>query len=89
MARLILESEDQESLQLIEALARKMSVKVETEQNQKTDAENGQKASDQAGDIKALIETWHRQGGLETPIEDPVAWQRAIRKDRPLPFRDV
>ena len=21
-------------------------------------------------------------------IEDPVAWQRAIRKDRPLPFRD-
>ena len=21
-------------------------------------------------------------------IEDPVAWQREIRKDRPLPFRD-
>ena len=26
--------------------------------------------------------------GAFDDIEDPVAWQREIRKDRPLPFRD-
>ena len=26
--------------------------------------------------------------GAFSEIEDPVAWQREIRKDRPLPFRD-
>ena len=26
--------------------------------------------------------------GAFAEIEDPVAWQREIRKDRPLPFRD-
>ena len=26
--------------------------------------------------------------GAFDEIEDPVAWQREIRKDRPLPFRD-
>ena len=85
MARLILESEDEESLRLIEALARKMEV----EQDANPDAENGRQTSDHAGDIKALIDKWHQQGGLETSIEDPVAWQREIRKDRPLPFRDA
>ncbi|MYC38755.1 MAG: hypothetical protein F4X66_17875 [Chloroflexi bacterium] len=26
--------------------------------------------------------------GAFSEIDDPVAWQREIRKDRPLPFRD-
>jgi ribosomal protein L13 len=36
--------------------------------------------------MKALEEL--QKLNVYADIEDPVAWQREIRKDRPLPFRD-
>ena len=35
----------------------------------------------------AMLEILADKGAFDD-IEDPVAWQREIRKDRPLPFRD-
>ena len=35
----------------------------------------------------AMLEILADKGTFDH-IEDPVAWQREIRKDRPLPFRD-
>ena len=35
----------------------------------------------------AMLEILADKGAFDE-IEDPVAWQREIRKDRPLPFRD-
>jgi antitoxin component of MazEF toxin-antitoxin module len=37
--------------------------------------------------IKKAIRELQRVGAFKD-IKDPVAWQREIRKDRPLPFRD-
>ena len=36
----------------------------------------------------AALEYLRAIGGLSSMIEDPVAWQREIRQDRPLPGRD-
>lgn len=38
------------------------------------------------GAIKRILEELAEQGGID--IEDPVAWQREIRRDRALPGRD-
>ena len=37
--------------------------------------------------LDALMEL-RKLGGLRDVIPDPVAWQRELRKDRPLPGRD-
>jgi antitoxin component of MazEF toxin-antitoxin module len=41
-------------------------------------------------DPEKLQKLWQELQGLKPfrEIEDPVAWQREIRKDRPLPGRD-
>ena len=83
MARLILESEDEESLRLIEALARKMGVCIEA-----SEGKNGRTTSEQSKEMKALLDEMAERGTLLETIPDPVAWQREIRKDRKLPFRD-
>ena len=38
--------------------------------------------------IAALFEELARRGTLESAIPDPAAWQREIRRDRPLPGRE-
>jgi hypothetical protein len=37
---------------------------------------------------KAALAGLRAMGGLHEVIPDPAAWQRDIRKDRPLPGRD-
>ena len=39
---------------------------------------------------KSVFELFQELADMDafSEIEDPVAWQREIRKDRPLPFRD-
>ena len=37
---------------------------------------------------KAAIRRLRDMGGLRNAIPDPVAWQRELRTDRPLPGRD-
>ena len=36
----------------------------------------------------AMLEILADKGAFDE-IEDPVAWQREVRKDRPMPFRDL
>jgi hypothetical protein len=38
--------------------------------------------------IRETLESLAARGTYAAEIEDPVAWQREIRKDRPLPGRD-
>ncbi len=51
-------------------------------------SEVGSRVSDDAG--KSVFELFQELAdmGAFSEIEDPVAWQREIRKDRPLPGRE-
>ena len=56
----------------------------------KTQAERAYSASAEAGRsrrIKAALQTLAELGTF-ADIEDPVEWQRQMRKDRPLPGRE-
>ena len=59
---------------------RQIEVKVVISEDQATWPVDNRKA---VAALRALAE----QGGIES-IKDPVAWQREIRRDRPLPGRD-
>lgn len=40
------------------------------------------------GTVLDALKELRKLGGLRDVIPDPVAWQRELRKDRPLPGRD-
>ena len=66
-----------EALDFVQFLKKKISQK---EKNHKTEETNGTRLA------KLMAEASKKN--LFSDIKDPVAWQREIRKDRPLPGRE-
>lgn len=83
MKTLTISSNDEHALKQVKELADKLNVKVE-----ESEERPAKELSTSGKRITAILKEWHKEGGLKTNIEDPVAWQREIRKDRKLPFRD-
>jgi len=75
MERIIIETEDKDVLALIKDLAKSKKAKVIEE------------PKEVEGNAVALMNTIAANSPLSS-IKDPVAWQREIREDRNLPFRD-
>jgi hypothetical protein len=49
----------------------------------------GDSVSDKpTGTVLDALKELRKLGGLRGAIPDPVAWQRELRKDRPLPGRE-
>ena len=75
MPKLLIESNDGETLQLLKKLALKCGASVHEIQEPSTDPEK-------AAQILTSIAA---QGNIEQIIPDPVGWQREIRANRHLP----
>lgn len=78
MKTLTLYSDNEENLRLLKEVAEKMGVQVQQEKTQTSRKES----------VAEVLRDWHQQGGLQTSIPDPVAWQREQREDRKLPGQD-
>lgn len=76
MNRIIIETEDKEVLNLLMTLAKNTKVKVIDESITRNTTDTVKLMNEIASSVSL------------TTIKDPVAWQREIRKDRKLPFRD-
>lgn len=76
MNRIIIETEDKEVLNLLMTLAKNTKVKVIDESITRNTTDTVKLMNEIAASVSL------------TTIKDPVAWQREIRKDRKLPFRD-
>lgn len=76
MARITIETNDEQAIKKILALAKETDTNVLKETSKK----NGPEVVKMMNDIA-------KSGSLSS-IKDPVAWQREIREDRKLPFRD-
>lgn len=69
---------DDENLALIQALAEKMGLTTESQPRQTNNGEA----------MAQALEELAQQNTLADIIPDPVAWQRNVRQDRVLPYRD-
>lgn len=83
MKTLTITSDDEKALQQVKELAEKLHATVLESEDRPV---KNRETSGQS--VASILEEWHKEGGLKTRIEDPAAWQREIRKDRKLPFRD-
>jgi hypothetical protein len=82
MTKITIEVHNEEDKKLIQSIVSRMGLSSteETENEKNKQTPNGQQVADL---MTALAES--------TPlskIKDPVAWQREVRQDRKLPFRD-
>jgi hypothetical protein len=82
MTTLTITSEDQEAIDKVKKLAKKLHVSVS--EVQETTGLDPQ--TEQMKRLKAILDDWHKHGGMKTDIKDPLNWQREMRKDRDLPF---
>ncbi len=83
MTRITIDVQNEEDRQFIEVLLKKLgidNVEESHEPETKDQLSNGK-------EVAALMQELAESGGLSA-IKDPVAWQREIRQDRKLPFRD-
>ena len=78
MQRITLEIAEPSDLELLLLLAKRMGIKVLATPSEEMHEE-------EVAYHKAIV----AEGGAGTPnIKDPMQWQRDIREDRNLPFRD-
>lgn len=62
--------------------------KIKVEAKLEAIGETSVDADPRTGTVLDAMKELRRIGGLRQAIPDPVAWQREMRKDRPLPSRD-
>lgn len=79
MTRLTIEIHNEGEREKIKAFLEKLDARI-VEEQPTPEQPNGKQ-------VVALMEALAGSYSL-SEIKDPVAWQREIRKDRPLPFRD-
>lgn len=80
MQTITLEIQDPEVAEMILGLARKLNIKIVKGLNEKN--------LERSKEALKIMRSIARRGTLAKAIPDPVAWQKEIRKDRPLPGRD-
>ena len=81
MTRITIEVHNEEDKRLILGLVKRMNLQSAEEALEKSaSSANGQK-------VAALMQEMAESTTL-SKIKDPVAWQREIRQDRKLPFRE-
>lgn len=74
---------DEKRIKLVEELAKELGLSIKKptlDEKELTDAERSER-------LYQLMEEMAESGGIES-IKDPVAWQREIRKDKPLYGRE-
>lgn len=71
---------DDEDIAPVQALATKMGLIIE--------GSSEQKQSDSGEAVAQILEELAEQDTITKSIPDPVAWQREVRQDRKLPYRD-
>jgi len=82
MARITIDVQNEEDKQLIQSLLKRLSIaSVEEEVASNADMLNNGK------EVTNLMQGLADSRGISA-IKDPVAWQKEIRKDRKLPFRE-
>ncbi len=81
MQTITLEINDPEVADMIERLAKKLNLKIIKNSREN---ENLKRSKEALKIMKRIA----RRGTLVKAIPDPVAWQKEIRKDRPLPGRE-
>ena len=80
MKRLTVYYNDNEDIAPVQALATKMGFATEGSPEQKQ-SNNGEA-------VAQILEELAEQDTITEAIPDPVAWQREVRQDRELPYRD-
>lgn len=90
--KLILESQNPKLLALLEELARQLGVRInDAADNSQRDKKLMEKNKGAKSNSKEAVKALKKLAALGTfnQIKDPVAWQRELRKDRPLLGRGV
>ncbi|MDF9800336.1 ribulose kinase [Catalinimonas alkaloidigena] len=82
MTKIIIEIDNEKDKKLIKDFLDKLGIESQEAQDEKTPEllSNGK-------EVASLMQELAESTGL-SEIKDPVAWQREIRQDRKLPFRD-
>ena len=80
MTKIIIEVTREEDQALIESLLKRLDIPTQVEERS-PNKNNGKKI---AASMQAIANNQTFRS-----IEDPIAWQQALRQDRPLPFRDT
>lgn len=80
MTRITIDVQNEEDRQFIQNLLKRLGIVSVEEQTEPKQAHNGK-------EVATLMQELAESGGLSA-IKDPVAWQREIRQDRKLPFRE-
>ncbi len=83
MARITIDVQNEEDKQLIQSLLKRLSIASIEEEGVASNADMLNNGKEVANLMQGLAES----RGISA-IKDPVAWQKEIRKDRKLPFRD-
>lgn len=81
---IIISGEDKKLLKQVETLAKKLGLQINKSHKDKSLKEEKNKSKK----LYQLMEEAAVDGGLFSSIDDPVAWQNEIRKDRLLPGRE-
>jgi len=82
MKTLTISSDDEKALEKVRHYAESLGITTRSTSSSSSTRETNGK------EIVEILKKWHEEGGLKTKIDDPVAWQREMRKDQKLPFRD-
>lgn len=85
--QLTISGKDKRNLNLIRELAEKLGLKVKGDTHQPHLEEKVEDSPPNSEAIIKLMEEMQREGSFSS-IDDPVAWQREIRKDKPLYDRE-
>lgn len=83
MTRITIDVQNEEDKQLIQNLLKRLGIG-SVEEAPKTSETS---ISNNGKEVATLMQELAGRGGLSA-IKDPVAWQKEIRTDRKLPFRD-
>lgn len=82
---IIISGEDKKLMKQVETLAKKLGLQINKPHKEKSMKEEKNKSKK----LHQLMEEAAVSGGLFSSIEDPVAWQNEVRKDRPMPGREL
>jgi hypothetical protein len=82
MTRIIIESENQNDIELIRKLALRLKARIRNENDSDSISVAGEEEPTKQGFLKAL-ENAVKDGGIKS-IDNPAEWQKKIRKNRKI-----
>jgi|AntDeeMinimDraft_5_1070356.scaffolds.fasta_scaffold00088_19 hypothetical protein len=84
---LTIKGNDEKRLNLIEKLAEELGLAIEKKQTEQRTDKRGESQEERSEKLYELMGEMAASGGIKS-IKDPIAWQREIRKDKPLYGRE-